>query len=77
MPTDTMVRAAKDQAVAFVATKYGKDAGQLARNTAGATANFGRAALTARRIVDVKKVAKVAGKQAVKQSIKNVVAPKG
>ena len=74
---ETMVRAAKDQAVAFVATKYGKDAGQLARNTAGATANFGRAALTARRIVDVKKVAKVAGKQAVKQSIKNVVAPKG
>lgn len=65
-----MVTAAKMQATSFVATKYGEDAAELARHTAGSAANFGRTALTARRIVNVKKIAKSAGKSAVKTAVK-------
>jgi hypothetical protein len=68
---ELMVQAAKAQATGFVAKKYGEDAAELARHTAGSAANFGRTALTARRIVNVKKIAKSAGKNAVKSAIKN------
>jgi len=67
---ELMVKAAKAQATTYVATKYGEDAAELARHTAGSAANFGRTALTARRIVNVKKIAKSAGKSAVKTAIK-------
>lgn len=67
---ELMVTAAKMQATSFVATKYGEDAAELARHTAGSAANFGRTALTARRIVNVKKIAKSAGKSAVKTAVK-------
>lgn len=70
---EIMVKSAKAQSVAFVSLKYGEDAGELARHTAGAAANFGRAALTARRIVNVKAIAKSAGKQMVKETIKSSI----
>mmetsp|Transcript_18122 Transcript_18122/g.43588 ORF Transcript_18122/g.43588 Transcript_18122/m.43588 type:complete len:190 (+) Transcript_18122:391-960(+) len=70
---EAMVRSAQSQATEFVAKKYGGSAAELCRHTAGAAANFGRAALTARRVVNVKKIAKSAGKQMVKESIKNSV----
>ena len=68
-----MVKSAKAQAVSFVSLKYGEDAGELARHTAGAAANFGSAALTARRVVNVKAIAKTAGKQMVKETIKSSI----
>lgn len=68
---ELMVKAAKNQATSFVAKKYGEDAAELARHTAGSAANFGRTALTARRIVNVKKIAKSAGKSAIKTAVKN------
>ncbi len=67
---ELMVRSAQSQATTYVAKKYGQSAAELCRHTAGAAANFGRAALTARRIVDVKKVMKSAGKTMVKEGIK-------
>ena len=67
---ELMVKSAQAQATQFVDKKYGKEAAELARHTAGAAANFGRAALTAKRVVDVKKVVKSAGKQMVKEGIK-------
>jgi len=68
---ELMVQSAQQQATSFVAKKYGMEAAELVRHTAGAAANFGRAALTARRVVNVKKVVKSAGKQMVKETIKN------
>jgi hypothetical protein len=67
---ELMVTSAKSQATSFVDKKYGKDMAELTRHTAGAVANFGRAALTARRVVDVKKVVKSAAKRRVKEAIK-------
>lgn len=69
---EMVVKAAQDQATSFVATKYGEDAADVARHTAGATINFGRAALTARRVVNVKKIAKSAGKNMIKETIKSI-----
>ena len=63
---ELMVKSAQSQATSFFAKKYGKEAAELVRHTAGAAANFGRAALTVKRIVNVKKVVKSAGKQMVK-----------
>lgn len=70
---ELMVKSAQAQATSYVAKKYGKEAAELARHTAGAAANFGRAALTAQRVVDVKKLVKSAGKQMVKETIKNSI----
>ena len=70
---EIMVKSAKAQAVSVVSLKYGEDAGELARHTAGAAANFGSAALTARRVVNVKAIAKSAGKQMVKETIKSSI----
>ena len=67
---EIMVKSAKGQTTSFVAKKYGEEAAELARHTAGAAANFGRTALTARRVVNVKTMAKSAGKQMVKEQIK-------
>jgi hypothetical protein len=67
---EKVVKSAKSQATAFVAAKYGKSAAELCRHTAGAATNFGRAALTARRVVDPKKLIKSVAKHAVKESIK-------
>ena len=67
---ELMVKSAQAQATSFVAKKYGKEAAELARHTAGAAANFGRAALTLQRVVNVKKLVKSAGKQMVKEGIK-------
>jgi hypothetical protein len=69
---EKMVRSAKDEATSFVAHKYGHEAAELARHTTGATANFGRAALTARRIISVKTIAKSSAKVALRQSITNL-----
>lgn len=70
---ELMVKSAQSQATSFVAKKYGKEAAELARHTAGAAANFGRAALTAQRVVNVKKLVKSAGKQMVKETIKSSI----
>jgi len=67
---EKVVKSAKSQATAFVAAKYGQSAAELCRHTAGAATNFGRAALTARRVVDPKKLIKSVAKHAVKESIK-------
>ena len=73
---ELMVKTAKSQATSFVAKKYGEDAAELARHTAGSAANFGRTALTARRIINVKKIAKSAGKSMVKNAIKESLVKK-
>jgi len=70
---ENLVKSAQSQATSFVAKKYGKDASELARHTAGAAANFGRAALTAQRVVNPKKLVKSAGKQMVKEGIKSSI----
>eukprot|EP00566_Odontella_aurita_P015321 CAMPEP_0113528064 /NCGR_PEP_ID=MMETSP0015_2-20120614/1636_1 /TAXON_ID=2838 /ORGANISM="Odontella" /LENGTH=346 /DNA_ID=CAMNT_0000426553 /DNA_START=80 /DNA_END=1117 /DNA_ORIENTATION=- /assembly_acc=CAM_ASM_000160 len=44
-----MATQAKKEAVSFVEKKYGRDAADLARHTAGAAVNFSSAALTTRR----------------------------
>lgn len=67
---ERMVQSAQSQATSYVAKKYGKSAAELCRHTTGAAANFGRAALTAQRVVNVKKLVKSAGKQMVKEGIK-------
>lgn len=69
---EVVVKSAQDQATSFVAKKYGEEAADVARHTAGATINFGRAALSARRVVSVKKIAKSAGKNMVKETIKTI-----
>jgi len=66
---DILSRATKREATACVAVKYGDDAAELTRHTLGATNNFVKTALTCRRILNVKKVAKSSVKSAVKQSI--------
>lgn len=70
---ELMVKSAQMQATDYVARRYGQSAAELCRHTAGAATNFGRAALTARRIVDVKKVMKSAGKTMVKEGIKTTL----
>mmetsp|Transcript_11948 Transcript_11948/g.18912 ORF Transcript_11948/g.18912 Transcript_11948/m.18912 type:complete len:365 (-) Transcript_11948:8-1102(-) len=70
---EVMVKAAQEQATSFVAKKYGEDAAELARHTAGAAANFGRAALTTKRVVNVKKMVKSSAKKRVKEVVKNAV----
>lgn len=65
-----MTQAAKEETTSFVAAKYGAEAAELARHTTGAVANFGSAALTARRIVNVKKVVKSGVKQMAMQEVK-------
>ena len=64
-----MAKSAQKEAVSFVAEKYGKDASELVRHTAGATFNFGKAALTSRRIVNVKAIAKKIAKEKAKSVI--------
>jgi len=66
---DILSRATKREATACVAVKYGDEAADLTRHTLGATNNFVKTALTCRRILDVKKVAKSSVKCAVKQSL--------
>lgn len=66
---ETMSRATKKEATACVAVKYGEEAADLTRHTLGATNNFVKTALTCRRILNVKKVAKSSLKSAVKQSV--------
>jgi hypothetical protein len=68
---ENVVRVAKAQATSFVAAKYGQSAAELCRHTAGAATNFGRAALTARRVVDPKTLIKSVAKHAVKESVKD------
>ncbi|KAL3827252.1 hypothetical protein ACHAXA_004727 [Cyclostephanos tholiformis] len=68
---ENVVKSAKAQATAFVAAKYGQSAAELCRHTAGAATNFGRTALTARRVVDPKKLIKSVAKHAVKESVKD------
>lgn len=66
---DILSRATKREATACVAVKYGDEAADLTRHTLGATNNFVKTALTCRRILNVKKVAKSSVKCAVKQSL--------
>ena len=70
---ERMVTEAKAQSTTYVEKKYGKEAAELARHTTGAAANFGRTALTARRVVNVKKLVKSAVKQRVKEQVKATV----
>ncbi|KAL3782950.1 hypothetical protein ACHAW5_002731 [Stephanodiscus triporus] len=67
---EKVVKSAQAQATSFVAEKYGQSAAELCRHTAGAATNFGRSALTARRVVDPKKLIKSVAKHAVKESTK-------
>lgn len=64
-----MAKQAQREAVGFVAKKYGEEAADLARHTAGAAVNFGSAALTARRVVNVKKIVKSSAKKAAMDAI--------
>ena len=67
---EQVVKSAKSQTTAFVAEKYGASAAELVRHTTGAVANFGSAALTARRVVNPKKIVKSAAKAMIKETIK-------
>ena len=60
----------KKEGTAYVEAKYGKEAGELARNTAGATIHFTKAVLVTRRVINPKWVLKSGAKQAVKKTIK-------
>jgi len=68
---DTLSSVTKDEATAFVAAKYGREAGELCRQTVGAAVHFGKAVLTARRILDVKSVIKESAKVAAAETLKN------
>lgn len=68
---ETLVRSAKREATAYMAHKYGHEAAELTRHTAGATVHFGKAALTARRIISIQSIAKSSTKVAVKKSVSN------
>ena len=68
---ESVVSATKAQATSYVAARYGPSAAELCRHTAGAATNFGRAALTARRVVDPKTLIKSVAKRAVKESVKD------
>lgn len=70
---ERMVGEAKAQATTYVDKRYGTEAAELARHTTGAAANFGRTALTARRVVNVKKLVKSAVKQRVKEQVKATI----
>jgi len=65
-----MANAAKEETVEYMNVKYGKDASQLARKTIGASIEFGEAALSARRFLNVKQIAKASAKVALKESLK-------
>ena len=65
---DILSNAAKKESIAYISDKYGKDAGELARNTFGATYYFGKATLSARRVLDVKKMLEASATEAVKES---------
>lgn len=68
---DKLIGTTKDEATAFVAAKYGFEASQLVRHTVGTAVHFGKAALIARRVLNVKEVLKESGKVAVSKTIKN------
>ena len=70
---ELMVRSAQEQATSYVDKKYGKEAAELARHTAGTAANFGRAALTAKRVVNAKKLVKTAAKSRAKAAVKSAI----
>jgi hypothetical protein len=70
---ELVVKSAKSQTTAFVAEKYGASAAELCRHTTGAVANFGSAALTARRVVNPKKIVKSAAKAMIKETIKGSI----
>merc|ERR1712038_2056706 len=59
----------KQESTAYVEAKYGKEAGELARHTAGATINFGEAVLVTQRVINPKSVLKSGVKEAVKKTI--------
>lgn len=63
-------RAAKDEAVAYMDLKYGHDASELTRQTLGATINFGNTALSARRVLNVRKILTSSATVAIKESFK-------
>jgi len=65
-----MANAAREETVEYMNVKYGKDASQLARKTIGASIEFGEAALSARRFLNVKQIAKASAKVALKESLK-------
>jgi len=70
---DRLSSATKDEATAFVAAKYGDDAGDFCRQTVGAAVNFGEAALAVRRVLDVKTVIKESAKVAAAKTMKNSI----
>lgn len=70
---ELVVKSAKSQTTAFVAEKYGASAAEFVRHTTGAVANFGSAALTARRVVNPKKIVKSAAKAMIKETIKGSI----
>lgn len=65
-----MAKAAKEETVEYMNVKYGKDASELARKTLGASIEFGEAALSARRFLNVKHIIKASAKVALKESVK-------
>lgn len=65
-----MANAAKEETVEYMNVKYGRDASELARKTMGASIEFGEAALSARRFLNVKQIVKASAKVALKESIK-------
>jgi len=68
---DELSVATKNEAAEFIAAKYGREAGDFCRQTVGAAVNFGKAALTVRRILDLKCVIKEGAKVAAAETIKN------
>lgn len=67
-----LLSATRDEAVEYVTAKYGHDASELARQTFGATIHFGKAALSARRILNVKEIMKESAKIALKGEKKDL-----
>ena len=59
----------KQESTAYVEAKYGTEAGELARHTAGATVHFTKAVLVSRRIISPKSIMKSGVKEAAKQTI--------
>jgi hypothetical protein len=64
---DVLTRATKREATACVAARYGDDAAHLCRHTLGATVNFCKTYLTVRRVLNVKRVARLSLKASLKQ----------
>ena len=61
-----LLSATRDESVEYASAKYGHDASELARQTYGAAIHFGKAALCARCILNVKEIMKVSAKVALK-----------